>query len=168
MKRMKLDELPPPDPSILQDMLAARQAPGTKGTDRAFLQGRLTGYSLDHMDIATRTKWQMAAKKAGVSLEGKVLCSGLAKHEFDPRAWVDSRSEQKQRCEELGRSLWVGGECVYSPPEQPPVPEVKLAPKIVEREVNRLLKNDPGLKKVARQELRERVIDKHAPKRGKE
>jgi hypothetical protein len=167
MKRVKYEDLPPADPSILQEMLATRTPPGTKGTDKAFLEGRLTGYSLGKLDPVTRRKWKAAARRDGVNLDGKVLCSGLGTHEFDTRAWVDSRSEQIARCKELGRNLFANGECLYKAPEKEPVPEVKLAPKIVEREVNNLLRAEPGLKTKPRQELRERIIEKHAPKRGK-
>lgn len=161
MIRKRYEELPPADPSILADMLASRQAPGTKWTDRTFLQGRLTGHSLDRMDPVTRAKWLKVAKKKGFSLNGKVLCSGLTNQEFDLRAWVDSRAEQKERCAALGRNLWVNGDCVYSAPELPPKPKVNLAASIVEKEVNSLLKKDPSLRKKKRQELREAVIDKH-------
>lgn len=168
MKRVKFADLPPPDPNILAEMLATRTPPGTKGTDRAFLEGRLTGQSLDKMDPLTRRTWLEHAKRKGVSLSGKVYQSGLGKDVWDLSAWVDSRSEQIARCRELGRNLVVNGEYLYQAPEKEPEPEKLLAPKIVEREVNRLIAQDPALKKKKRQELRERVIDRHAYKAGKQ
>lgn len=170
MRRVKSTELPPPDPRILEEMLAARQPPGLKGTDRAFLQGRLSGQSLDRMDPLTRATWLEKAKQRGVSLAGKVYQSGIGLSPSDPwdlSSWIDSRSEQIQRCKALGRNLYVNGECVYAAPEKEPEPEVLLAPSIVEREVNNLIKKEPGLKSKDRRELRERVIDKHAYKAGK-
>lgn len=168
MKRVKFADLPPPDPRILEEMLATRTPPGTKGTDRTFLEGRLTGRSLDTLDRFTRAKWLQEAKRQGVSLAGKVYQSGLGRHAWDLSAWVDSRSEQIAKCKALGRNLVVNGEYLYQAPEQEPEPETLLAPKIVEREVNRLIAQDPALKKKKRQELRERVIDRHAYKAGKQ
>lgn len=168
MKRVKHSELPPPDPRILHEMLAARQAPGTKGTERAFLQGRVgAGHDLDHMPINSRHKWLQLAAQQGVSLSGKVYQSGAGSHPWDLSAWVSSADEALDRVKRHGdRAMYRNGECVYMPPEKPPTPDIPLAEDIIQDSVREMVKVDPSLKKKKKQELREMVIEKHGPKKA--
>jgi hypothetical protein len=164
MKRVKASELPPPDPSILQEMLAARRAPGLKGSERAFLQGRIgASHDLDTMPLNSRTKWLMMAKKAGISLEGKVHMSGIGQG-LD--SWVSNFDEGLSRLKARGdRVVIQNGEVVYEPPEQPEKPDIPLAEDIVRDSVRDMVKVNPGLKKKKYRELREMAIEKHGPRK---
>lgn len=162
MKRVKLADLPPADPSILKEMLAARRAPGLKGTERAFLQGRVgAGHDLDHMPVNSRAKWLKLAKKQGVSLSGKVHMSGIGN---GMEAWVSNFDEGLAKLKARGdRAVYRHGECVYQPPEMAPEADVPLAEDIVRASVKDMVKADPGLKKKHYRELRSMAIEKHGP-----
>ncbi len=88
--------------------LAEMQAcgvPGIAGTSSAFLAGRSNNQEYDHCASDIRDNYLNKAKKAGVNPRGKVYVSGLAKHPGDPRAWVESPSEVKSRCEKEGWTI---------------------------------------------------------------
>jgi hypothetical protein len=60
------------------EMCALQIAPGTKGSDRAFMQGRMNNQQLDDMP-AESAKWMIKeAKAAGINISGKYYCGGLA------------------------------------------------------------------------------------------
>lgn len=86
----------------LADMLASRSFPGTRGTDRAFLQGRPTdGAQFEKIPLVGQHHLRMA-KDAGVSVTGKVYNGTLARYPGDPEAWVDSLGDVKRICEARG------------------------------------------------------------------
>lgn len=164
MKRVKLEDLPPVDPNILQEMLQSRQPPGLKGSERAFLQGRVgASHDLDHMPINSRAKWLKMAKKQGVSLDGKVHMSGIGP---GLEAWVSNFDEGLAKIKARGdRAVWQHGECVYAPPELPPPPDVPLAEDIVRSSIKDMVKAEPNLKRKKYRELREMAIEKHGPQK---
>lgn len=160
MKRVKYQDLPPADPRILQEMLATRTPPGTKGTEKAFLQGR---DDLGAMPVNSRAKWMRMAKKAGMSLDGKVHMSGIGS---GLESWVSNFDEGLERLKARGdRCVYRHGELVYEPPEKPPTPDVPLAEDIVRDSVRDMVKEDPGLKKKKYTELRHMAIEKHGPQK---
>lgn len=148
-------------------MVASRQAPGTSNTDRNFLCDR---HDNQHHRGANAL-YQRAAKRAGINTTGKIFMSSLGKAS-DPRAWVSGLDDVKAACKAKGKTCERLG--VYQP-EKPPEPEVPLAEPIVRRRVKERLAADPALKERCKkngkvlQEVREAVIDKHAPwwKKGK-
>lgn len=86
----------------LADMLASRTFPGTKGTDRSFMQGRKLDGS-QFQDVPLVGEHHLAkAREAGVSTTGKYYCGSLAAFPGDPRAWVDGLHDVKEVCEERG------------------------------------------------------------------
>lgn len=146
----------------LAEMLALQQPPGTRGTDRALLQGQTGHGELAHMPDISRKQMLKMAKRFGVSISGKTYVSGLARFACDPFAWCDSTGDVIRKCKQLGRS--TDGVVTYKHHEVDPEPEVVLADSIVNRQINKLLAEDPKNKERDRRELREQVIAKHAPK----
>lgn len=165
MKRVKFSDLPPPDPRVLEEMLSTRTPPGTKGTERAFLQGRTgASHSLDSMPFNSRAKHLALAKKAGVSLDGKVYMSGIGE---GLEGWVSNFDEGLAKIKARGdRNVFRNGELVYAAPEQPPKPDIPLAESLVNESIRDMVKADPSLKKKKRQELREMAIEKHGPQKS--
>lgn len=147
------------------EMAALQQPPGTRGTDRAFMEGRLNNEQFASMHAPLARRMLSEAKAAGISTSGKFYVGGLAdkRAHLDPKAWVDSVSDIKKVAQE--RDLYVQGIVEYSPPEKPPRKSVDIAPDILREQVRKELKRDPALK---RSDAVERVKDRIVPnwKRG--
>lgn len=141
-------------------MCSLQVAPGTKGTDRAFMEGRMNNQQLNDMPAYQANYMIRDAKKAGINISGKHYCAGLADKRGwkDPEAWVSSNDDVLRVAKK--RQLTVAGSVNYDPPVQPPK-RVKLNEKIITREVAKLRRSEP---KASVGELRERVIEKHAYK----
>ncbi|MFO0452128.1 MAG: hypothetical protein ACK52I_26330 [Pseudomonadota bacterium] len=141
-------------------MCVTQTPPGTRGTDRALMEGRYAGQWLDEMHKDHANKIVREAKAAGINISGKFYCSGLAdkRGHCDPAAWIESTGDIKRVAEE--RNLTVHGIVNHKGRPEPPK-RVKLNEKIVKRLVAEERKRHPG-KKAG--ELREMVIEKHAPK----
>lgn len=161
MIRTPFKDLPPPDPAILADMLASRQGPGLKGTDRAFLQGRNTGADIDEMCPAVRKRLLDNCKAAGISPQGKRYIGQLARHGVpcDPLALVSGLDDVHARAKAMGK--YVNQE----PPEVAPPPSIPLAEDIVQEEVARRLAANPDLVTVPKADIRAQVIEQHSFKR---
>jgi hypothetical protein len=142
------------------EMCALQIAPGTKGSDRAFMQGRMNNQQLNDMP-AESAKWMVKeARAAGINISGKYYCGGLAdkRRWQDPEAWVSSNDDVLRVAKK--RRLAVSGTVNYDP--GPAAPKRKLInEKIVAEEVRKELRKNPGAKAG---EVRERFIDKHAYK----
>lgn len=141
-------------------MCSLQIAPGAKGTDRAFMEGRMNNQQFDGMPTRQANYVIRDARKAGINISGKHYVAGLAdkRRWCDPEAWVSSNDDILKVAKK--RQLTVTGSVNYDPPVQPPK-RVKLNERIVKREVARLQKMHPTAKVG---ELRERVIEKHAYK----
>jgi len=139
-------------------MVAMQVAPGTSGTDRAFMEGRMNNQQLDDMP-ERQAKYVVAeATKAGVSISGKYYVGGLADKRGwrDPKAWVSSNDEILKVAQ--ARRLHVSGTVNYDP--GPAAPKRKLiSDKILREEIAREKRLTPSAKTA---DLRERVIEKHA------
>lgn len=142
------------------EMCALQIAPGTKGSDRAFMQGRMNNQQLDEMPVES-AKWMVKeAKEAGINISGKYYVGGLAdkRRWRDPEAWVSSNDDILRVAQKRRRA--VSGTVNYDP--GPAAPKRKLInERIVAEEVRKELRKNPGAKAG---EVRERVIDKHAYK----
>jgi hypothetical protein len=139
-------------------MVAVQVAPGTSGTDRAFMEGRMNNQQMDDMP-ARQAKYVVdEAKKAGVSISGKYYVGGLADKRGwrDPQAWVSSNDEILKVAQ--ARRLHVSGTVNYDPGESPPKRKL-ISDKIVNEEVARIKRRDPSAKAG---EIRERVIEQQA------
>lgn len=144
----------------LAEMLALQQPPGTKGTDRAFMEGRYSGSWIDELP-PRQAKWMIAeAKKAGINPSGKFYCSGLAdkRGHLDPEAWVDSVDDVKKVAIKRGKS--VSGSITVDAPEAPPPKSLPLNPKIERELVRAEMRKDS---RMSRREAQEVVRKRHVP-----
>jgi hypothetical protein len=141
-------------------MAALQQPPGTRGTDRAFMQGRLNNQQFADMNSPLAQRMLREARSAGISTSGRFYMGGLAdkRAHLDPKAWVDSVADIKKVAQE--RDLHVQGIVEYTPPEKPPQKSVDIAPDILREQVRKEIKANPSLK---RQDAIERVKDRIVP-----
>lgn len=142
------------------EMAALQQPPGTKGTDRALMQGRYNHEYFGSMTGPLARRMLQEARAAGINVSGRFYMGGLAdkRGHLDPKAWIDSVADIKRVAQE--RDLQVQGIVDYTPPEKPPKKSVDIAPDILREQVRRELKANPKLK---RGEATERVKDRIVP-----
>lgn len=141
------------------DMVAHQVAPGTKGSDRAFMEGRLDGNWMDGMPKPLAQRMVRQARAAGINTTGRFYMGGLAdkRAHLDPHAWVDSVADVKRVAKE--RDLEVRGIVDYTPPEKPPKKKVEIAPDILRAEARREMEKNPGMRKGdAVERARERIV----------
>lgn len=141
-------------------MVALQAPPGTRGTDRAFLEGRQNNEQLNSMPKRQATYVAKEARRAGINITGKVYCGGIADKRGwkDPEAWVTGNDDVLSVARK--RRLHVTGSVNYDPGEAPPK-RVLLAESIIKDEMRKEKRRNPGVKDG---ELREKIIDKHAYK----
>jgi hypothetical protein len=146
--------------SRFAEMAALQQPPGTRGTDRALMQGRLNNEQFGEMNSPLAKRMIREASKAGISVSGKFYMGGLAdkRGHLDPKAWIDSVGDIKRVAQE--RDLHVQGIVEYTPPEKPPAKSVDIAPEILREQVRKELKANPSLR---RADAVERVKDRIVP-----
>ena len=142
------------------EMCAVQVAPGSLGSDRAFMEGRYNNQQLDNMPKRQADYITKEAKQAGVDISGKYYVGGLADKRGwkDPEAWVSGVDDIKRVAQK--RRLAVQGIYNYDPGPADPKRSV-LNEKIVQKEVRRLRTAN---KKASDSELRDKVIEKHALK----
>lgn len=143
----------------LAEMLAHQQPPGTMGTDTAWIAGM---HEDPHPGAPEKVKkWYLdRAKAAGVSTAGKTFISQLGAAE-NPEAWVSGLSDVKAVARKNNYGLTVNdSRVVEQTPLVAPKP-VPLAEKTIKRFMAAELKENP---KADQRLLREKIIDKHAPK----
>lgn len=141
-------------------MVALQTPPGTKGTDRAFMQGRMNNQQLNDMPARQAQYVAEEARKAGIDISGKYYCGGVADKRGwrDPRAWVGSNDDVLRVAKD--RRMVVSGSVNYDPGPAPPQRKL-ISESIVQDEVRKAKRKDPSAKVG---ELREKVIEKHAYK----
>lgn len=126
------------------EMCALQQPPGTQGTDRAFMQGRLDGNWMDALP-ERQAKWMsQEAKAAGINITGRYYMGGLAdkRGHLDPEAWVDSVADIKRVA--LKRNLTVSG-IVNIEGRQVEPKSVDLNPKIAKALAKKEIAKNPKL-----------------------
>lgn len=141
-------------------MCSLQQPPGTKGSDRAFMEGRYSGNWMDELPKRQANWMVKEARAAGINPSGKFYLSGIAdkRGHLDPEAWVDSIDDVKRVAKK--RNLNVQGMVnIEASPEAPR--NVALNPKI-ERELAR--KEVAKSPKLSMADAIERVRKKHAPR----
>lgn len=141
-------------------MCALQQPPGTRGTDRAFMQGRLAGQWLENIPKRQADRMIAQARSAGIDTTGKFYMGGIAdrRGHLDPEAWVDSTGDILRVAKK--RDLEVHGIVDYVPPQKGPPKEVDINPRILREHVRKEMKANPKLKKG---EAIERVKDRIVP-----
>ncbi len=130
----------------MAEMLATGKFPGTKGTDRAFMQGRhLDGSQFEGLPDIVGKDYVARAVAAGVNPAGKYYSGPLARYPGDPRAWVDSLHDVRRIAAERG--LNVSGAVSITPPEPVGADHApyRVAPEIVREHVAGLLADRPDL-----------------------
>ena len=143
------------------EMCALQRPPGLKGTDRAFMQGRMNNEQLNSMPVDHAQNLVTIAKRAGISISGKYYAAGLADNRgpADPQAWVDSADEVKRVA--AVKNLTVRGAVEH---QGIPMPRPKSKP-LSERLTRELMREEktrnPTMKKG---ELREFVVAKYGRK----
>jgi hypothetical protein len=141
-------------------MVALQTPPGTKGSDRAFMEGRYNNQQLDDMPERQAKYVAKEARQAGINISGKYYVGGIADGRMwrDPKAWVSGNDDVLRVAKE--RNLLVSGGVNYDPGPAPPK-RTLINESIVRDEVARARRANPKLKA---SELREQVIAKHAYK----
>ncbi len=145
---------------MFAEMVALQQPPGTKGTDRAFMQGRLAAEWLNEMPKAQADRMVREAQAAGINTSGQFYMGGLAdkRAHRDPEAWVDSTGDILRVAKK--RDLEVHGIIDYVPPSKPPAAPIDINPRILNEHVRAEMKENP---KLARGEAVEKVKDRIVP-----
>lgn len=139
-------------------MCALQTPPGTRGTDRAYMEGRYNNQQLDGLPGA-QAKWlAKEAKEAGISISGKYYCGGIADSRGwkDPEAWVSGVDDIRRVARK--RNLHVDGAVRHTATELPPERKV-LAESIIKEEVAKEKRRNPRAKAG---EVREQLLAKHA------
>lgn len=147
----------------MAEMLALQQAPGLSGVDNTFLSGTENGKQFARAPWLGKAYSDISEKLAPGSTSGAVYKSQIARFAGDPRAWVRSRADVKQRAAALGKD--VDGMVTYRAPtsmkEKKPV---AIAPDLVNQLMRAKIARDPSLaatpKKVKM--LRRDVLERHA------
>lgn len=139
-------------------MCALQCPPGTKGTDRAYMEGRLNQQQFDDMPKKMASRMLREAQAAGINTTGKYYCAGIADRRAycDPRAWVDSTADVLKVARE--RNLTVEGAVNHHGTVMPPQ-RTALSETIIKEEMRHYRKLHPGKKSA---DLRQMIIDKHA------
>lgn len=141
-------------------MCALQQPPGTRGTDRAFMERRMAGEWMNGMPQPLVERMLREAKAAGISTTGKFYMGGLAdkRAHRDPEAWVDSAADVLRVAKK--RDLEVHGIVDYVPPQKGPPKEVDINPRILREHVRKEMAANP---KLSRGEATEKVKDRIVP-----
>lgn len=131
----------------LAEMLAF-QKPPRANDDTTWLAGQssdIGGAFLDDAPEIVQRAYTEPAKAAGVNIKGSVYVPGLARHPGDPEAWVKNASEIKSRVEKRG---WGCEGVVNVKPDTSaePIPDVGIAPDLVERRAHQMIEKNPDLK----------------------
>jgi hypothetical protein len=140
------------------EMCALQCPPGTKGTERAFLEGRQNNEQFDSLPKLQAKYMIREAKQAGINPSGKYYCAGIADNRGwrDPAAWVSSNDDVLKVAK--ARRMAVSGSVNYDPGPAPPQRKL-LAESIIQDEVRKQKRKNPSAKT---SDLRARVIEKHA------
>lgn len=142
------------------EMAALQSPPGTRGSERAFMEGRMDGSWMNSMPEHVARRMVRQAEKAGINTTGKFYMGGLAdkRAHMDPEAWVESTDDVRRVAKK--RSLEVHGIIDYVPPEAPPPKPIGLSKKIINENVKKELKKNPAMR---REDAVEKVKDRMTP-----
>lgn len=145
----------------LEEMFASGQAPRVK-SDTTFFAGQNRGAGqFDGQAPEIQRAYTEPAKAAGVSITGKTYLSQIAAYPGDPRAWVDSREQIAQVCEERG---WrCGGDVTVKGRQEEPKKGPVVAEDIVQEHVEREIQANPEAA-LKPEETREKVIERIKPR----
>lgn len=143
------------------EMVTLGQPPVYRGSDQAFMSGRLTAGG-DTLLPDQRLVAEREAKEAGISTSGRFYMGGLAdKRQYrDPGAWVGSRDDVLAVAKR--RKLKLEGQINYTPSTPAEPPKRKEISKRALRELSAQERaENPEL---TQKDAEERVKDKYIPK----
>jgi hypothetical protein len=154
----------------LASMVSLRKGP-VLSTDDTFFQGQGTLY--DQFGSQKALDRTLAASKAMgfVPPKNAIYFPNLARKKGDPEAYVTramGRSYIKKLLEKRGWESEGAVRVKGRQPENDPLDPkncVPLADDIVKQYADKMIKQDPSLKRLKKSELREKVIAKHGPQR---
>lgn len=150
---------------VLAEMLASHGFPGTRGTDRAYMQGRaLNGAQFDGIPLVGKHHRAMA-DAAGISTTGKWYAGTLARFPGDPEAWVSGLDDLRETVQRRG---WTcTGAIEVKQPKYLDVapPKYQVADDLVERYVEDAIAEDPSLA-TKRDSVKEAIATKLAGRYG--
>lgn len=148
---------------LFAEMCALKAPPGTKGTDRAFMEARCNNQQLDRMPADQARRLVQAARKAGISVSGKYYSAQLAdkRGAADPAAWIDSTADVVKVAQ--ARNYSVDGAVKHRGEPVPPKRKA-LSDRLTKEMMAKERRLNPKLKAG---ELREKVIAKYSYKGGK-
>lgn len=146
------------------EMCALQQPPGLRGTDRAFMEGRLNQQWLDNMPKDHAQKMLREARAAGINVSGRYYMAGLAdkRGHLDPAAWVDSAQDIKRVARE--RNLTVTGIVEHKGTPMPPPKQKRLSARLTREMMAYERKANPSLR-MKDGDLKEYVKEKYGRKR---
>jgi hypothetical protein len=148
-------------------MFATRSAPVMGNSDRAFCEYQHHQMTRD-MDQDERTWITTAAHKAGIRTEGKTYMGQIGTYD-DPMAWVSGREDAALALQKKGLSTDGVIKVKASKGRDKVAHKRYLAPDLVERKVDDILRSEPKTLekvkkgKVKRAALRERVRGTYGP-----
>lgn len=142
------------------EMCALQQPPGTRGTDRAFMEGRYANEWMSVQPKHVTARMIREARASGITTSGKFFMGGIAdrRGHCDPEAWVDSTADILRVAKK--RDLEVHGIVDYVPPQKGPPKEIDINPRILNEHVRKEMKANP---KLSRGEAVEKVKDRIVP-----
>jgi len=142
------------------EMCSVGIAPGTKGTDRALMEGRYNNEWMDRLPSRQAGWIAREAKAAGISVGGKMYIGGIAdkRGHLDPEAWVDSAADIKRVAAK--RNLEVDGVVTHRAHEAPPPKAKDISDSILREHVAAERKKSPTAKTA---DLVEKVKDRIVP-----
>lgn len=151
-------------------MISLQSGPGLS-TDDTFFHGQKPLYdqfgSQKHLD-----RYLQAAKKRGFTPStNATYFPNLARFQGDPEAFVtraQGRSYIRKLCERRGWACEGDINVNHREPESDPLASENCKPlgeDIIRDRAAEMVKKDPGLKRLNRTELREKIISNHGPRK---
>lgn len=154
----------------LAAMVALRKGP-VLSTDDTFFQGMGTLYDQFGSQQALNRTLAESKKRGFVPDKNAVYFPNLARFKGDPEAYV-SRSQGRTYIRKLlERRGWESDGAVKvkgrGPEKDPYAREncIPLADDAIQQYSAKMIQKDPSLKRLSKREMREKVIEKHGPKR---
>lgn len=144
----------------IAEICATRQCPGIV-TDSLFNIGQVNHNQFAN-DPDTGRRYLKIARRRGVNVSGATYMGSLARFPGDPEAWVHGRGDVKRLCDRRGYSC-EGSVNVKVREVAPPLADGPVvATDIVEREVKKIVAQEPE-KASKLEQVREEVVDRMAP-----
>ena len=141
------------------EMVTLQQPPVYKGSDRAFMEGRLTEGG-DTLIPSQRAIAEREARAAGINTSGRYYCGGVAdrRQYRDPEAWIGSRDDMLSVAKRRKREL--RGQVNYTPP----VKAKRRVKDISDRALRDLTKQEMSANpKLTKQDAQDLVREKYIP-----